>query len=126
MKKKIYVKPSKPALVVGLIAVLLMLGFGIFFMNLLSSEGSDIGVGFMAFWIIIVLLIAGSYIYGLVSKNNKVGIGEEITMEDDADIADASSDFEARLRKLESLWKDKLITETEYRKKRAAILQEQW
>jgi amino acid permease len=126
MKNKAYIKPSKPALVVGLIAVVLMLVFGIFFMRALIGEGSETGVGFIAIWMLFVLLIGAVFVYNLLNKNEKKSIAEEITFTEDESQRETQDDFDTRLRKLELLRKDQLITEAEYRKKREEILSSKW
>lgn len=126
MKNKAYIKPTKPALVVGLIAMVGMLAFGIFFMSVLSEEGSGIGMGFMSIWILFVLLIGGIFVYNLVTKNDKNSIAEEISFTQDEPLKDEQPDFDSKLRKLELLRKDHLITEPEYRKKREEIFNSKW
>lgn len=126
MKNKAYIKPTKPALIVGLIAVVAMLAFGIFFMRALAEDNSDIGMGFMSVWILFVLLIGGIFVYNLVNKNEKNSIAEEITFTQDQPHTETQHDFDSKLRKLELLRKDQLITEPEYRKKREEILNSKW
>ncbi|MEQ1796901.1 MAG: hypothetical protein ABL872_03050 [Lacibacter sp.] len=126
MKNKAYIKPTKPALVVGLIAMVGMLAFGIFFMSVLAEEGSGIGMGFMSIWILFVLLIGGIFVYNLVTKNNHNSIAEEISFTQDEPLKEEQTDFDSKLRKLELLRKDHLITEPEYRKKREEIFNSKW
>jgi len=126
MKNKAYIKPTKPALIVGLIAVVAMLAFGIFFMRALAEDNSGIGMGFMSVWILFVLLIGGIFVYNLVTKNDHNSIAEEISFTQDEPLKEEQTDFDSRLRKLELLRKDQLITETEYRKKREEILNSKW
>jgi hypothetical protein len=122
MRNKAYIKPTKPALVVGIIAVIAMLAFGVFFMTLLIDEGSGIGIGFMIVWIIIVLLIGGGFVYNFLNKDGKNSIAEEISFTDDLSKKEATNDFDIKLRKLEGLYKEALITEAEYHQKREEIL----
>ncbi len=126
MKNKAYIKPTKPALIVGLVAVVAMLAFGIFFMRALAGENSGIGMGFMSVWILFILLIGGIFVYNLVTKNDHNSIAEEISFTQDELLKEEQTDFDSRLRKLELLRKDQLITETEYRKKREEILNSKW
>ena len=125
MKQKAYIKPSKPSLVVGLIAVALMIGLGIFFMSRIADEQeSQIGMVFLSVWLLIALLIAGSMLYNYFSKDNTPGIGGEITFTDGE--PDQTISFDERLRKLERLHLDQLITEDEYQKKRKEIMDTKW
>lgn len=126
MKNKAYIKPTKPALIVGLIAMVAMLAFGVFFMRALAEDNSSIGMGFMSVWILFVLLIGGIFVYNLVTKNDHNSIAEEISFTQDEQLKEEQTDFDSKLRKLELLRKDQLITETEYRKKREEILNSKW
>lgn len=126
MKNKVYVKPSKPALIVGLIAMIIMLAFGIFFLFLLSDEGSNIGVGFVSVWLLFVLLIAGVFIYNLINKKEEKNIGGEITFIQPPTQKEADDDFDTKLRKLELLRKDGIINDQEYQEKREEIINSKW
>jgi hypothetical protein len=126
MKGKAYIKPSKPSLVVGLIVIGLMIGFGIYFMTLISGESeSGTGMIFLSVWLLVAFVIAGSMLYNYFKKDNTASIGAEITFTDQAPPA-ATNDFENRLRQLERLHKEKLITEEEYKAKRKAMMETQW
>lgn len=125
MKQKAYIKPSKPSLVVGLIAVTAMIGFGIFFMTLIAGEEeSRIGMVFLSIWLLIALAIAGAMLYNYFSKDASPGIGSEITFSDGE--ANESTSFDERLRKLEGLRRDRLISDEEYRNKRKEIMDGKW
>ena len=83
MKQKAYIKPSKPSLVVGLIAVTAMIGFGIFFMTLIAGEEeSRIGMVFLSIWLLIALAIAGAMLYNYFRQDATPGIRREITYSD--------------------------------------------
>lgn len=125
MKQKAYIKPSKPSLVVGLIAIAAMIGFGIFFMTLIAGEEeSRMGMVFLSIWLLIALLIAGSMLYNYFSKDASQAIGTEITFSDGE--TKESNSFDERLRKLEALRRDRLISEEEYRNKRKEIMDGKW
>jgi cation transport ATPase len=125
MKKKVYIKPSKPSLVVGLIAIAAMIAFGIFFMTLIAGEEeSRMGMVFLSIWLLIALLIAGSMLYNYFSKDGSQAIGSEITFSDEE--TNQSNGFDERLRKLEGLRRDRLISEEEYRNKRKEIMDGKW
>lgn len=129
MKQKAYVKPSKPALIIGIIAVIGFLIFGIFFFSLLSGEPeSEIGQGFLSFWLLIVLLIGAYFVYSLVNynKNDAAAAGGEIVISDSFNKKNNPDSFDDKLRKLEALKKDGLISEEEYQFKRKEILKDKW
>ncbi len=130
--KKVYVRPSKSMLTVGLVVSLVFLLFGIVFFFVLSAEGAVIGQVFMGFWMFIVLLMAGFYAYQLTHyddpvRSSPLHIG---IMNDGSGTSGAADDlkldFDARLRKLEGLKKDGLISNQEYEKKRAELMEEKW
>ena len=123
MSQKMQVKPTKPTLVMGLIVAVAMLIFGVFFFNaVLSDSSSERGpaVGFMALWFLVLGVIIVYYVFFLRSRKGVVEI------ETAPPTTDAPPDFDARLRKLEGLKKDGLVTDDEYRAKRAEILGEKW
>lgn len=122
MPQKISVRPNPASLVTGLITTGAFLVFGVVFLIVLAKERSWIGVGFLVFWIFCVLLMGGYLLHMLRSRRGVV----EIEVEPAPPAADQSPDFAGRLRELESLRKDGLVTEDEYRTKRAEILGGKW
>jgi len=97
----------------------------VFFFNaVLSDSSSERGpaVGFMALWFLVLGVIIVYYVFFLRSRKGVVEIETETTPPK----TDAAPDFDARLRKLEGLKKDGLVTDDEYRAKRAEILGEKW
>ncbi len=126
MKGKAYIKPSKPSLIAGLIVIVLMMGFGIFFMTLIAGESeSGVGMVFLSVWLLVCLVIAGSMLYNYFKNDDDAVIGSEITFTND-EKAEATNDIENKLRQLERLQKEKLITEEEYQSKRKAIMESEW
>lgn len=133
MSQKMQVKPTRPVLVMGLIVAVAMLVFGVFFFNaVLSDSGGEPGPGiaFMALWFLVLGVIIFYYAYYLRTRKGVVEIETETDPGAPASAAaspgPAGADFDARLRKLEGLKKDGLVTDEEYRAKRAEILGEKW
>ena len=122
MLQKTTVRPTKPVTVMALIAALGMLLFGIFFLTLLIKEDSGPGIGFMVLWFLILGVIIAYYIYNLTSRKGVV----EIETRSQTPAEEAGPDFDAKLRKLELLKKDGLVTDEEYKEKRAEILKQTW
>jgi hypothetical protein len=122
MSPKAYVRPGKTASVVGIIAAALMFIFGIFFFSRLGEDASDIGQIFMVFWLLIVILIIAYYVYNLMSRKSSSAALEVI----DLDVPDSGPGVEEKLRSLERMKKDRLITEEEYQQKRQEIMREKW
>lgn len=134
-------KPAKPVLVMGLVVAVAMLIFGVFFFNaVLRDSGGESGPAsaFMALWFLVLGVIIVYFVYYLRTRKSVVEIETETGAPAPASGAAAAptgaptvaggtgTDFDARLRKLEGLRKDGLVTDEEYRAKRAEILGEKW
>ncbi len=131
MGQRVYVRATKPALVGGIIAVIAFLLFGITFFFFLMKESASVGMVFMAFWIFVVMLIGGILIYNLLNYDKNAGsnVAEEIVMPDITRVQETlrtADDFAEGLRKLESLRREEIISEDEFRKKRAEIMERKW
>ena len=122
MLQKTSVKPTRPAVLLGLIAAIAFLIFGLVFLSVLIKLGSGLGIAFMIFWIFIVLIMIGFSIHLLTSRKGVL----ELDTESHIPEGGSGPDFEAKLRKLELLKKDGLVTDEEYRDKRAEILKQKW
>ncbi len=122
MLQKTSVKPTRPAVLLGLIAAIAFLIFGLVFLSVLVKLGSGLGIAFMIFWIFIVLIMIGFSIHLLTSRKGVLELDTESQIPEEG----AGPDFEAKLRKLELLKKDGLVTDEEYRGKRAEILNQKW
>jgi len=129
MKQRAYIKPTKPGLIAGLIVIIAFLAFGIFFFSLLSGEpDAYIGQTFLVIWIIVILVIGGMFVNNLINydKNPGSSVAEEIVIPDTLTQAKSEISFDDKLRKLENLRKEGLISEQEYKAKRQEIMQQQW
>ncbi len=120
-------RPSPLASTVTIVGLLIFLIFGIFLM----SDAPDEPAIFI-FRIIWIFACIGGIIYSIRNlstyskeQKNKIpptaGDVIELVSEDET-----AGDFETRLRKLEFLKKDGLITEEEYQIKRKEIMNEKW
>jgi len=121
------VRPSPLASVLGILAMGAILIFAL-------SSFSGMGGGFMVIFLLVGLAGIIYYIINLgsfsKSDRDKIPVTAEQVIEvestgDEEEKAPAV-DFEAKLRKLESLKKDGLITEDEYRQKRDDVMKEKW
>jgi hypothetical protein len=129
MGQKVYVKPSKTALKIGLIVSILFFIFGVFFIFMLIDEPeSYIGIGFLSFWLIVVAIIITTIWKQLANyENNNIGLNTVVEI--GKDIMSASSNhitFDEKLRKLDKLKEDGIISSSEYDLKRKEILEEKW
>jgi hypothetical protein len=84
-----------------------------------------VGAGvFLALWIITVLGIAG---YHLRNATSQEGVDHtRFHFRGEIEDRNGQGDFAARLRALEKLREDGLVSEEEYQKKRVEILGENW
>lgn len=130
-KKIASVRPSPLASIAGIIVLIIMLIFGfVFFLNIEGdTEGDTIGRAFVFIWMLICI---GGIIYYLVnlrsypgSSSSKIPITSDEVIEIESE-NDSPPDFERKLRKLEGLKREGLITEEEYRQKREKIMSEKW
>jgi len=123
MSQKAYFKAPKIALIAGVVTAAAFLVFGVFFFTVLAKEGSTVGMVFMVLWILVVTLIGGVQVYNLANyKNDEKNTAGEIVFADPA----SDNGFAEKLRKLDSLKKDGLISEDEFKKKRAEIMDKKW
>ena len=119
---KVHVRPTRATSLIGLLVGVAFLVFGVVFLVVLIQEDSRIGVAFMSLWIFVVCLIIAFNVYHLVTRKAAV----EIDTEAAAPGTGSESDFDAKLRRLERLKSDRLISEEEYTRKRAEILDQKW
>ena len=122
--QKAYVRPTKSALIAGMLAVAAFLLLGIIMLFVLMQEGAYIGMVFMIFWVIIVLLIGGIYLYNYrnYDKNYEKNVAGQIIIPN----AVKEDDFDEKLRKLDKLKREDLISEAEFIKKRSEIMEQKW
>ena len=131
------VRPGRGVSVVGFVVGVGFLVFGVFF---LLPTFSGFGEGFRGFgplggfvqgfallWIVVAGGITLYHGYNMVSGRVASAVDIELEPTDDRGApAGAVDDVEARLRRLERLRADGLVTAAEYEQKRAEILAEPW
>ena len=114
-RKRVTYRPSKTAGIFGVLwgAVFVVIGLVV----VIPSAGA-----FGILWTLMALGITGYNAYCAFGKGY---VGPEIRIEDEtADQPDAPSDPQQRLRQLQSLYDQRLITKEEYDQKRQEILKE--
>jgi hypothetical protein len=123
MPKGIKVKPSKPASLFGMIVGIVFVFIGLFVA--IPSAGI-----FGVFWTLIAVGITGFQAYNFFGGKGvaswEIDIDTGANAETNNQSTSVSGDFETRLRKLNRLKEDGLITEEEFKKKREEILREKW
>lgn len=137
MSRKIHVAPgkvSRSAAGMGALIAILFLVFGVVFFWVVmddtppSEEGLRLLQGaFLVIWVVACLSIAFVNLRIFI-KGRTPAEAAFLELEEDGpnDAPAAEGDFDVRLRKLEGLHRDGLITEEEYRRKRAEIVGEKW
>jgi hypothetical protein len=126
--KKAYIRPGRVTSILGIVTGIAMFIFGLFSLALLmkeDNESSAIGLVFMLCWLFVLICIIAYYIYNLTANrasSSAIGEIEIETPETDS----TAANFEEKLRRLERLKKDRLITEAEYAEKRKEIMQQKW
>jgi len=123
MPKGIRVKPSKPASLFGMIVGIVFVLIGLFIV--IPSAGM-----FGVFWTMIAVGITGFQAYNFFGHKGvaswEIDIDTGTNAETNNQSTSVSGNFETRLRKLNRLKEDGLITEEEFQKKREEILREKW
>jgi len=122
MRQKVHIKPTPLVSLMGILVGVVFLILGIIFISVLIKEDSTIGIIFMIFWLFLIGIIIAFNVYNLVRRKDVI----DIETESSGQVNDPGLDFESKLRKLESLKKDGLINEEEYRKKREEIFGQEW
>lgn len=129
----IKVKPSKPLSAAGVFMLVFMLLFGIGFLvlilNVLFENDAPLVMKiifplFIVGWIGTVLFLL---VYHFLNLKRAKGLSLiDIETESGLQAGETNRDPIRRLRDLEALKKDGLISEKEYRQKRAEIMEERW
>lgn len=123
MSRRIRVKHSKPLSLLGMIVGIALVFIGIF--TAIPQTGM-----FGVFWTLTAVGITVFQAYNFFSNKGvaswEIDVDEGSNIEKNNRLASASGDFETRLRKLNKLKEDGLITEEEFRMKREELLREKW
>jgi hypothetical protein len=126
MARKVYLKPPPPTrtmLWAQVILGVLFLLFGLVLFKASEGEAQPFVAIFAVIWVIgcITIILTGVQALGLVKKG-KIEIVELGGVTN----GESEGGFAVRLRDLEALKRDGLISNGEYQIKRAEIMQEKW
>lgn len=145
--KRITGRPSRLSSIVTLIGSIVFLIFGVAFMGSVLSEAGEATTFLAIFMVIWIAACLGGVIYSMLNlasfKKSKPGATAlDVFDVERRDVSlknsdsrettfkevhpENKTDFGVRLRELESLRKEKFITEEEYQRKRQEILDEKW
>ncbi|NLM09242.1 MAG: SHOCT domain-containing protein [Clostridiaceae bacterium] len=123
MAKRVRVKPSKPSSLFGMIIGIIFVLIGLF---IAIPIFGILGV----LWTLVAVGITGYQAYNFFGDKGvaswEIDIDNGSNEEKNIQSTSVSGDFEIRLRKLNRLKEDGLITEEEFQKKREEILREKW
>ena len=137
MSKKLSVKPGEITRSASTAAIVVAAGFLVFGLVLASvgfrENGNEPVLRFLIllFGVIWAAACVGIIVFNarLLGRKGSAGTESlfEIETEEDGRAGNNAGDaFDSRLRKLEGLRKDGLITEDEYRRKRGEIMGQKW
>ena len=122
-RKRVTYRPSKSGSAFGGIVGIIFVCIGLFVVIPASSMAGGIAMIFGILW---TAIAAGITVMNFYQAFGKKYVGPEIHIEEEEarPAASAGPDAKKRLEQLEELKKAGLVTEEEYRKKRAEILGE--
>lgn len=125
MSRKVYVKPPPPArnlLIAQIVLLVLFLLFGMVFVIIADEEVRPFVAIFSLIWSAgCIALIVHAVKTLRLFKKDKIEIAEI-----SGTAGESESGFAVKLRNLEELKRDGLISDDEYQKKRAEILSAKW
>ncbi len=110
------VKPSKPASALGMVVGVAFVGIGLFVA--IPTFGA-----FGVFWTLVAVAIT---VFNAINVFSESGVAGTEIIEDDGPLGAEQLPFDERLRRLEQLRKDGLVSDEEYQRKRAELLGERW
>lgn len=125
MSRKVYVKPPPTArafFIVQIVLGVLFMAFGLVFVFVAEGEARPFVAIFSIIWVAgcVAIIVHAAKSLRLIKKG-KIQVAE---VHDGA--VETQRGFATKLRELEALRKEGLISEEEYRKKRAEIMAEEW
>lgn len=125
MARKIYLKPPHPTrtmLWAQIIIGALFLPFGVALLSTAEGAARPFAIIFLVIWVVgcVAIMVNAAKWLRLVKKGS-IEVGEIAGVD-----GETAGGFAEKLRDLEALKKDGLITESEYQRKRAEIIQEKW
>ncbi|MCF6291081.1 MAG: hypothetical protein L3J03_08845 [Desulfobacterales bacterium] len=122
MTRKVYAKPPKAIFVAQLVLITLFMMVGVVFLIAADSEVRMLVAIFVVIWETACIAILVNAVRALkLMRNGKIEVAEI----SDPAVAQGAG-FAAKLRELDALKKEGLVSDDEYQKKRTEIMQEKW
>jgi len=122
MTQKVYAKPTTTIFVAQVVIIPLFMIFGL----VLFSQADREVMPFVAIFLLIFESVCIALLVNAVKVLKLIRSGKIEIAEIRGLAGEKGDGFAARLRGLDALKKEGLISEDEYRKKRAEIMQEKW
>jgi hypothetical protein len=116
--RQVRIKPSKPASTLAMIVGILMVGFGLFTISIFGAFG--------VVWTLVAVAITGAHAFNLFSDRGLATTQIDIEGDDILQPPSESLPFDERLRRLEQLRKEGLLSENEFQDKRSELLNQKW
>ena len=122
MTQKVYAKPPKTIFVAQIVIIPLFMIFGLVLLIIADREVRVFLAIFVVIWEAGCIAILVNAVKALkLMRNGKIEVAEISGM-----VVEEGGSFAAKLRDLETLKTDGLISDDEYREKRAEVMQEKW
>ena len=122
MTQKVYAKPPKTIFVAQIVIIPLFMIFGLVLLIIADREVRVFLAIFVVIWEAGCIAILVNAVKALkLMRNGKIEVAEISGL-----VVEEGGSFSTKLRDLETLKKDGLISDDEYREKRAEIMQEKW
>ena len=114
---RIRVKPSRSQAALGMVVGIVFVGIGLFIVIPIFGA-------FGIFWTLVAVAIA---VYSAINVFSTRGLAHtEIEIENSAEFKEGELNFDERLRRLERLRDEQLISSEEYERKREEIMGQKW
>lgn len=122
MTQKVYAKPLKTIFVAQLVIIPLFMLVGLLFLTVAEGEARVFAAIFVVIWETACIAILVNAVKTLKRIRNGMIEVAEIS----GPAAEEGAGFATKLRALDALKKEGLISDDEYQKKRAETMQEKW
>ncbi len=126
MDSRTYVRPSRASGFVLIVFGFLFLVFGVVLLLSAEGEAKPYAIMFLVIWVSVCLYMIGFGFYILRGKVPPAVLTLDTSAAPHGEENGSGIDFELKLKRLEKLRKENLITEDEYRHKREEIMNEKW
>lgn len=115
---QVRIKPSKPVSAMAMIVGIFMIGIGLCTIPMLGPIG--------VVWTLAAVAITGAHAFNVFSKRGLATTQIDIEGDGPMQPPSESLPFDERLRRLEQLRKEGLLTENEFQDKRSELLNQKW